>query len=56
MLTVRDSQEDTVRALEEGADDHITKPFHVRGTDRQAKDSGPQKSGYPCRHQRALNR
>ena len=30
MLTVRDSQEDIVRALEEGADDYITKPFHIR--------------------------
>jgi len=30
MLTVRDSEEDKVRALDAGADDYVTKPFHVR--------------------------
>lgn len=30
MLTVRDSQDDIVAALESGADDYITKPFHLR--------------------------
>jgi two-component system, OmpR family, KDP operon response regulator KdpE len=30
MLTVRDSQEDKVQALEAGADDYVTKPFHIR--------------------------
>lgn len=30
MLTVRDSQEDKVKALEAGADDYVTKPFHIR--------------------------
>jgi two-component system KDP operon response regulator KdpE len=30
MLTVRDRQEDLVRALDAGADDYITKPFFVR--------------------------
>jgi two-component system KDP operon response regulator KdpE len=30
MVTVRDSEEDKVRALDAGADDYITKPFHVR--------------------------
>ncbi|HTA45324.1 MAG TPA: response regulator transcription factor [Bryobacteraceae bacterium] len=30
MITVRDSEEDTVEALEAGADDYITKPFRVR--------------------------
>ena len=30
MLTVRDSEEDKVNALEAGADDYVTKPFHVR--------------------------
>jgi two-component system KDP operon response regulator KdpE len=30
MLTVRDSEEDKIRALDAGADDYITKPFHVR--------------------------
>jgi two-component system, OmpR family, KDP operon response regulator KdpE len=29
MLTVRDSEEDKVRALDAGADDYVTKPFHV---------------------------
>jgi two-component system KDP operon response regulator KdpE len=30
MLTVRDSEEDKVAALDAGADDYITKPFHIR--------------------------
>src|ERR1700733_11896565 len=30
MLTVRDSEDDKVQALEAGADDYITKPFHIR--------------------------
>jgi len=30
MLTVRDSEEDKVNALEAGADDYVTKPFHIR--------------------------
>jgi two-component system KDP operon response regulator KdpE len=30
MLTIRDSQDDKVEALESGADDYITKPFHMR--------------------------
>jgi two-component system KDP operon response regulator KdpE len=30
MLTVRDSEEDTVAALGAGADDYVTKPFRVR--------------------------
>jgi two-component system KDP operon response regulator KdpE len=30
MLSVRDSLEDKVQALEAGADDYITKPFHLR--------------------------
>jgi len=30
MLTVRDSEEDKVEALDAGADDYVTKPFHVR--------------------------
>lgn len=30
MLTVRDSQDDKVDALEAGADDYITKPFQIR--------------------------
>lgn len=30
MLTVRDSEDDKVQALESGADDYITKPFQVR--------------------------
>jgi two-component system, OmpR family, KDP operon response regulator KdpE len=30
MLTVRDAEDDKVRALETGADDYITKPFRLR--------------------------
>ena len=30
MVTVRDSEEDKVRALESGADDYVTKPFRLR--------------------------
>ncbi len=30
MITVRDSEEDTVQAFEAGADDYVTKPFRVR--------------------------
>jgi two-component system KDP operon response regulator KdpE len=30
MLTVRDSEDDKVQALEAGADDFVTKPFHIR--------------------------
>jgi DNA-binding response OmpR family regulator len=30
MITVRDAEEDTVLALEAGADDYITKPFRLR--------------------------
>jgi two-component system KDP operon response regulator KdpE len=30
MITIRDSEDDTVQALEAGADDYITKPFRVR--------------------------
>jgi two-component system KDP operon response regulator KdpE len=30
MLTVRDSEDDKVEALEAGADDYVTKPFQIR--------------------------
>jgi len=30
MLTVRDTEEDKVNALDAGADDYVTKPFHIR--------------------------
>lgn len=30
MLTVRESEDDKVGALEAGADDYVTKPFHIR--------------------------
>ena len=30
MLTIRDSQDDKVEALDSGADDYVTKPFHLR--------------------------
>ena len=30
MLTVRDTEEDMIQALDAGADDYVTKPFHAR--------------------------
>ena len=30
MLTVKSAEEDKVRALDAGADDYVTKPFHIR--------------------------
>ena len=30
MLTVRDNEEDKINALEAGADDYVSKPFHIR--------------------------
>jgi two-component system, OmpR family, KDP operon response regulator KdpE len=30
MLTIRDNEDDKVEALESGADDYVTKPFHMR--------------------------
>jgi two-component system KDP operon response regulator KdpE len=30
MVTVRDSEDDKIAALDAGADDYVTKPFHVR--------------------------
>jgi two-component system, OmpR family, KDP operon response regulator KdpE len=51
MLTVRDSEEDKVTALEAGADDYVTKPFHirelaarVRAAVRRARGSEPDKN------------
>jgi two-component system KDP operon response regulator KdpE len=49
ILTVRDSEDDKVEALDAGADDYITKPFQlreltarIRAAMRWAKASGPQ--------------
>ena len=41
MITVRDSEDDTVQALEAGADDYITKPF------RFGRISCPSPGGSP---------
>ncbi len=30
MVTIRDNQEDKIEAFEAGADDYVTKPFHMR--------------------------
>jgi two-component system KDP operon response regulator KdpE len=30
MLTVKNAEEDKIRALDAGADDYVTKPFHIR--------------------------
>jgi len=47
MLTVRDCAEDKIEALEAGADDYVTKPFHVgeliariRAASRRSKEHG----------------
>jgi len=47
MLTVRDSAEDKIGALDAGADDYVTKPFHVgelmarvRAAVRRSQDDG----------------
>ena len=40
MLTVRDSADDKIDALDAGADDYITKPFSRRRVDRA--ESGPR--------------
>src|ERR1700678_3888701 len=51
MVTVRDDEEDKVRALEAGADDYVTKPFRLRelvarmGAVLRRMD--PQKNGEP---------
>lgn len=52
MLTVRDMQEDVVRALDAGADDYITKPFHsgelaarLRATIRRGRAIESQPAG-----------
>ena len=39
MLTVRDSEDDKVEALEAGADDYITKPFQIRELTAQASSA-----------------
>jgi two-component system KDP operon response regulator KdpE len=51
MLTVRDSDEDKVRALDAGADDYITKPFSIpelaarlRAAVRRASTTPPEKA------------
>ena len=60
MLTAKDSPEDVVRGLEEGADDYLTKPFHldelfarVRGLLRRMRwdgvndgDAGPRELSF----------
>jgi two-component system, OmpR family, KDP operon response regulator KdpE len=40
MLTVRDSPDDKIDALDAGADDYITKPFHVGERRRFVRNNG----------------
>lgn len=55
MLTAKDSPEDVVRGLEEGADDYLTKPFHLdvllaraKGLLRRRRwDGVPEEAGGP---------
>jgi two-component system KDP operon response regulator KdpE len=51
MVTVRDDEEDKVRALEAGADDYVTKPFRFRELVARMgavlRRVEPQKSGEP---------
>jgi two-component system, OmpR family, KDP operon response regulator KdpE len=50
MLTVRDSEEDKVQALDAGADDYVTKPFHIRemsaSSERSWRATPPIRSTY----------
>jgi len=39
MLTVRDSEDDKVQALDAGADDYVTKPFHIRELTARVRSS-----------------
>jgi len=56
ILSVRDSEESKVRALEMGADDYVTKPFGMRELDARIKavlrrskgDSSPEQSSFAC--------
>ena len=61
MLTVMDSEDDKVLALDAGADDYITKPFQLReltarlrSAVRPQKRSGQQSHDAPIRHGRKL--
>jgi two-component system, OmpR family, KDP operon response regulator KdpE len=45
MLTVRDSEEDKVAALDAGADDYITKPFHIRELAARIRSAVRRSSG-----------
>src|SRR6202011_3030687 len=51
MLTVRDGEEDKVKALDAGADDYVTKPFSIpelaarlRAAVRRASTTPPEKT------------
>ncbi len=55
MLTVRDSEEDKIAALDAGADDYITKPFHllelaarIRSAVRRARAAQPEPDALLC--------
>jgi two-component system, OmpR family, KDP operon response regulator KdpE len=56
VLSVRDSEESKVRALEMGADDYVTKPFGMRELEARIKavirrvrgDQAPEQSSFSC--------
>ena len=53
MLTIRESEDDKVEALECGADDYVTKPFHIRELVARLRAAIrrrrlPSKSADPC--------
>ncbi len=53
VVTVRDSEEDMVQALEAGADDYITKPFQIRELTARLR-AGVRRSRGPAQHEEQM--